>query len=91
MAETALHLITNNKFDFNNKLKENDIDLPPLAIDTLQVNITLKCNQACLHCHVNASPKRTEQMDKVTIDKCLEILKENPQIKNLDITGGAPV
>ena len=42
MAETALHLITNNKFDFNNKLKENEIDLPPLAIDTLQVNITLK-------------------------------------------------
>jgi len=90
MAETALHLITNNKYDFNKKLKENEIDLPPLAIDTLQVNITLKCNQACLHCHVDASPKRTEQMNKVTIDKCLEILKENPQIKNLDITGGAP-
>jgi radical SAM/Cys-rich protein len=90
MAETALHLITNNKFDFNKKLKENEIDLPPLAIDTLQVNITLKCNQACLHCHVDASPKRTEQMDKVTIDKCLEILREYPEIKNLDITGGAP-
>jgi radical SAM/Cys-rich protein len=90
MAETALHLITNNKFDFNKKLKENEIDLPPLAIDTLQVNITLKCNQACLHCHVDASPKRIEQMDKVTIDKCLEILRENPEIKNLDITGGAP-
>jgi len=90
MAETALHLIPNNKNDFNKKLYDNDINLPPLAIDTLQVNVTLKCNQACLHCHVDASPKRTEQMSKKTIDKCLEILKENPEVKNLDITGGAP-
>ncbi len=54
------------------------------------MNVTLKCNQACLHCHVDASPKRTEQMNKETVDKCLEILKDNPQIKTLDITGGAP-
>ncbi|MCW8824743.1 MAG: arsenosugar biosynthesis radical SAM protein ArsS, partial [Ignavibacteriaceae bacterium] len=52
--------------------------------------VTLKCNQACLHCHVDASPKRTEQMNKVTVDKCLEILKDNSQINTLDITGGAP-
>jgi len=90
MAETALHLVPNNKYDFNKKLRESDIDLPPLSIDTLQVNVTLNCNQACLHCHVDASPKRTEQMSRETIDKCLEILSDNPQIKTLDITGGAP-
>ena len=90
MAETALHLVSDNKYDFNKKLREGDIDLSPLSIDTLQVNVTLKCNQACLHCHVDASPKRTEQMNKETVDKCLEILKDNPQIKTLDITGGAP-
>ena len=90
MAETALHLVSDNKYDFNKKLRESDIDLPPQSIDTLQVNVTLKCNQACLHCHVDASPKRTEQMNKETVDKCLEILKDNPQIKTLDITGGAP-
>ena len=90
MSESALHLISDNEYDFNKKLKESNIDLPPLSIDTLQVNVTHKCNQACLHCHVDASPKRTEQMNKETVDKCLEILKDNVQIKNLDITGGAP-
>ncbi len=90
MGNNALHLIVKEKFDFEEKIKENRIDLPPLSIDTLQVNVTLKCNQACLHCHVDSSPKRTEQMSKETIDKCLEILAEHPQIKNLDITGGAP-
>lgn len=90
MAETALHLVSDNKYDFSLNLKEKNIKLPPLSIDTLQVNVTLKCNQACLHCHVDASPKRTEQMSKETVDKCLEILKDNAQIKTLDITGGAP-
>ena len=90
MKETALHLVNNNHHDFENKLSEHKLDLPPLAIDTLQVNVTLKCNQACLHCHVDSSPKRTEQMSKEIIDKCLEILKKNPQIKKLDLTGGAP-
>jgi len=90
MAETALHFVSDNKYDFSLKLKEKNIELPPLSIDTLQVNVTLKCNQACLHCHVDASPKRTEQMSKETVEKCLEILKDNPQIKTLDVTGGAP-
>ena len=90
MAESALHLISDNEYDFNKKLKESDIDLPALSIDTLQVNVTHKCNQACLHCHVDASPKRTEQMNKETVDKCLEILKDNDKINTLDITGGAP-
>lgn len=90
MKESALHLVKKSKYDFEEKLQANDIDLPPISIETLQVNVTLKCNQACLHCHVDSSPKRTEQMSKVIIDKCLKILNDNPQIKNLDITGGAP-
>lgn len=90
MQENTLRLVTQNKYDFENKLHENDLHLPPLTIETLQVNITKKCNQACLHCHVDASPKRTEQMDKRTIDRCLEILNSHIEIKNIDITGGAP-
>lgn len=90
MREDALHLVIKNKYDFEGKLETNNLDLPPLSIETLQVNVTLKCNQACLHCHVDSSPKRTEQMSKETVDKCLEILRDNPQIKNLDLTGGAP-
>ncbi|HSW54820.1 MAG TPA: arsenosugar biosynthesis radical SAM (seleno)protein ArsS [Ignavibacteriaceae bacterium] len=90
MRENALRLVTENKYDFRRKLGENDLDIPPLTIETLQVNVTLKCNQACLHCHVDSSPKRTEQMSNEIIDKCLEIIADHPQIKNLDITGGAP-
>lgn len=59
------------------------------TIDTLQVNVGKLCNQACKHCHVDASPRRTEIMERKTIDACLKVLREN-DIKTLDITGGAP-
>jgi radical SAM/Cys-rich protein len=59
------------------------------AIDTLQVNVGKLCNQACKHCHVDASPIRTEIMTRETIDECLRVLREN-KIPTLDITGGAP-
>ena len=75
-------------YDFEKKTAS--LNLAPIAIDTLQVNITKLCNQACLHCHVDSSPKRTEQMDKRTVDRCLEVLQKNDNIQNLDITGGAP-
>lgn len=90
MNENTLRIVNENNFDFKRMLGESNLNIPPLSIDTLQVNVTLKCNQACLHCHVDSSPKRTEQMNKVTVDKCLEILASHEQIKNLDITGGAP-
>ena len=66
------------------------MELPPLAVDTLQVNITKLCNQQCRHCHVDASPARREMMSVEGIDRCLEILQRHPQIGTLDITGGAP-
>src|SRR4029077_20922204 len=78
------------KHDFEGALRSRKIELPPLSIDTLQVNITKKCNQACRHCHVDASPARMEEMSREGIDKCLEILARNPGISKLDITGGAP-
>jgi radical SAM/Cys-rich protein len=66
------------------------VDLPPVSIETLQVNITKLCNQVCRHCHVDASPSRTESMSPEGIAKCLEILERHPRIARLDITGGAP-
>jgi radical SAM/Cys-rich protein len=59
------------------------------SITTLQVNLGLKCNQQCVHCHVNASPKRTEMMSDETIELVLKVLA-NRKINTLDITGGAP-
>jgi radical SAM/Cys-rich protein len=78
------------RHDFNALLKSRGMDLLPLSIDTLQVNITKLCNQQCRHCHVDASPARREMMSAEGIAKCLEILERNPRIGTLDITGGAP-
>ena len=58
-------------------------------LDTLQINIGYKCNQACSHCHVDASPSRTEMMSDDIIKLIPRVIKAN-NIKLLDITGGAP-
>jgi radical SAM/Cys-rich protein len=79
-----------DSFHFGEHLKKHQVDIHPLCIETLQINITKLCNQACQHCHVDASPKRTEQMDLRTIDQCLKVLASDDKIKYLDITGGAP-
>jgi radical SAM/Cys-rich protein len=76
--------------DFEAQLRRAGIEPSPLAVDTLQVNITKLCNQQCRHCHVDASPARREMMAPEGIAKCLEILERHPGIARLDITGGAP-
>jgi radical SAM/Cys-rich protein len=58
-------------------------------LDTLQVNLGYRCNQSCLHCHVNAGPNRTEMMDGALIDLVLEVVRARG-IATLDLTGGAP-
>ncbi len=79
-----------NDYDFNRLIKSKGLSLHPTSIETLQVNVTKLCNQTCLHCHVDASPKRKEQIDLKSVDRCLEILADHDSIKNLDLTGGAP-
>ena len=58
-------------------------------LETLQVNVGYKCNQSCLHCHVNAGPTRTEQMSHDIVDVVLAFLAA-AEIPTLDVTGGAP-
>jgi radical SAM/Cys-rich protein len=58
-------------------------------LDTLQINVGYRCNQSCLHCHVGASPHRTEEMPGDIADLALEFLARR-RITTLDITGGAP-
>ncbi len=68
-------------------------NFPPIArrtLDALQVNLGYVCNQQCIHCHVNASPNRTEIMARNTCEQVLTYLRATPSIQNLDITGGAP-
>ncbi|WP_254217249.1 arsenosugar biosynthesis radical SAM (seleno)protein ArsS [Synechococcus sp. CCY 9618] len=59
------------------------------TLTTLQVNLGYRCNQACSHCHVNASPARTESMDDATLALIPEVL-EARGLGCLDLTGGAP-
>ena len=79
------------RIDFDATLSE--IGHPRLsraASITLQVNIGLRCNLACHHCHVESGPKRTERLDRAGIDRLLELLARSPQVTTVDITGGAP-
>ena len=59
------------------------------SVSTLQVNLGYKCNQSCVHCHVAASPQRTEMMDAETVDLVIDTLRHTGA-KTLDLTGGAP-
>ncbi len=67
-------------------------DFPAIArgrIAVLQVNVGYRCNQSCVHCHVNAGPTRTETMSREVADDVLEYLRAT-RVRTLDITGGAP-
>ncbi|MDO9007489.1 MAG: arsenosugar biosynthesis radical SAM protein ArsS [Thiobacillus sp.] len=67
-------------------------DFPPLQraqLTTLQVNLGYRCNQTCVHCHVNAGPTRTEMMDARGVALVLDVLARRG-IGTLDLTGGAP-
>ncbi len=59
-------------------------------IDTLQVNIGKRCNLACHHCHVESTPKRREKLSPEGCARILELLAANPEVRTLDLTGGAP-
>lgn len=60
------------------------------VVRTLQVNIGLRCNLACHHCHVESGPKRTERLSGRDCERLIELLAASPQVGTLDITGGAP-
>jgi len=89
-AVPAVKLANLARWDFAGLLDRRGLRLPPVSIETLQANITKLCNQVCRHCHVDASPSRTEKMSRAGIERLVEILARHPQMKNLDITGGAP-
>ncbi len=68
------------------------IDFPALRrrrLETVQANLGYRCNQACLHCHVNAGPTRREEMSRDTAEAVLELVAASGAT-TLDLTGGAP-
>ncbi len=76
---------------FQQKLEQSNLyPLKPAQVEIFQVNIGKMCNQTCRHCHVDAGPDRKEIMTKETMQQCIEVLKNNPELKTVDLTGGAP-
>lgn len=74
---------------FEQKLAEHGLVLRRTKLQTLQLNVGRKCNQACRHCHVDAAPWRTEMIDRETAERIGEWIRAHrPEI--VDITGGAP-
>ena len=76
----TLHLLTRTDFP----------RLERRAIETLQLNLGHRCNQSCVHCHVNAGPNRKEEMTRETVDAVIDFLAASPEIRTIDLTGGAP-
>ena len=71
-------------------LRETDFPaIKRVSLTTVQVNVGYRCNQSCLHCHVNAGPRRKEEMSRETVDVVLDYLRHS-NARILDITGGAP-
>jgi radical SAM/Cys-rich protein len=75
--------------NFSDKLAEHGLELRAATIETLQVNVGKLCNQACKHCHVDASPSRTEIMTRETVELVLDAIRKF-RFNTVDITGGAP-
>lgn len=75
---------------FERTLREHGLSVPRTPLEILQINMGKLCDLACLHCHVEAGPKRTEIMQESTVNRLLELLADAPTIHTVDLTGGAP-
>jgi radical SAM/Cys-rich protein len=72
---------------FHKKLTQ---PLTKQKITVLQINLGKRCNLACNHCHVEAGPKRTEELTSEICEQLIQLINLFPQIKSVDLTGGAP-
>ena len=75
---------------FEEMIVRNKAKIRRDKIKILQINIGHKCDLACSHCHVEAGPKRKENMTHKTVDRLIELLQKAKHVHTLDITGGAP-
>src|SRR5438309_9994957 len=74
---------------FADRLAAHGRTLRRTKTEVLQINVGKLCNLTCVHCHVNAGPKRKEVMTRETIDRVIDWFA-NTDIMTVDLTGGAP-
>jgi radical SAM/Cys-rich protein len=90
MSEALIPLRIRGSSSFDQRVIKSDrTPLNGLSVDAVQVNIGLRCNLACHHCHVESSPARKEEMTWETMQRVLEVAK-HCDAGTIDITGGAP-
>jgi radical SAM/Cys-rich protein len=83
-------MMSQKKNDFEQRIFDiTHNQLKCIDLRTIQINLGFKCNQTCKHCHVRASPNRTEQMNWATMETILSVTAKFSSIF-IDITGGAP-
>lgn len=70
--------------------KKLNSPLTKSKIKVLQVNLGKRCNLACTHCHVEAGPKRTEELSPEVCEQIIQLINQFPEIQIVDLTGGAP-
>ena len=75
---------------FARTLREQGLALSRTPLEILQINVGKLCDLACQHCHVEAGPNRTENMQAPTVERILELLANAPAVHTVDLTGGAP-
>jgi radical SAM/Cys-rich protein len=74
---------------FSERLAAGGVNLRHIKTEVLQINVGKICNLTCVHCHVNAGPKRKEIMTRETVDRIIDWLART-EIPTVDLTGGAP-
>jgi len=75
--------------EFSTTLSAHGLELARQTPRVLQINTGKLCNLTCVHCHVNAGPKRKEIITRATIERILDWL-EASEIETVDLTGGTP-
>ena len=74
---------------FSKTLAVHGLELRRGATTTLQINVGLRCNQGCRHCHLEAGPHRVEMMTWKTAEEVIRFAKRGG-FEIIDLTGGAP-
>jgi len=74
---------------FSRTLTNHGLTLRRTPTEIFQLNVGKLCDLTCVHCHVNAGPKRKEVIGRATVDRMLDWLTK-ANISTVDLTGGAP-
>ncbi len=82
--------IESNQLKITQFKEKIGLPLSKSKISVLQINLGKRCNLACTHCHVEAGPKRTEELTPEVCNQLIEVIYKFPELKIVDLTGGAP-